>query len=418
MKFKILLSIFLFLFFFKSSFSQDKVDFLKQNAVPISIDPNNEDFSDLEKLKDYIGDTRLVMLGESSHGDGTAFETKTRIIKFLHEKMGFNVIAFESSFYNAEIGWQEALKSKNPLIPLRESVFQLWGHSNEAQPLFQYIASEMPSENPLVLTGFDCQFNYDGVYIKESGKEVSKFFDDNKIVFTNENEKQNFYGVYNRLVFKTKDSLNKFDLPLFKKSIDRVISQIEKLNTIDKQFWLQHFVSSKNDIKGLLEQLDVAGVNKLRDSVMAQNVLWLINKQHPNDKIIIWAHNFHISKSQIVNNFKTMGQYITDSISSKNMYSISLVAFEGESAWIDGSDLIKIRRPAQTSFENLFYKTKIDNLFFDLRSLSQKSDGLWLNEIRSLRCRDYVPYSNSWPKFFDAIIYNKDMKRSTAINKN
>src|SRR5690348_12910399 len=76
-----------------------RIDWLKKNAVRLkSVEPTDEDFSDLMPLKSIIGDSvKLVMLGEQSHGDGTTFLAKTRMIKFLHEKMGFDILAFESN---------------------------------------------------------------------------------------------------------------------------------------------------------------------------------------------------------------------------------------------------------------------------------------------------------------------------------
>lgn len=69
----------------------DRVQWLQQHAAPIrSTDPADEDFADLAPLRAAIGKSRIVMLGEQSHGDGTTFLAKTRMIKYLHEKLGFD----------------------------------------------------------------------------------------------------------------------------------------------------------------------------------------------------------------------------------------------------------------------------------------------------------------------------------------
>ena len=47
---------------------------LQAHAIPIrSVAPDDDDFSDLQSLKQTFGTARIVMLGEQSHGDGTTF---------------------------------------------------------------------------------------------------------------------------------------------------------------------------------------------------------------------------------------------------------------------------------------------------------------------------------------------------------
>jgi hypothetical protein len=56
-------------------------------------------YEDLKFLDDRLSGVRLVQLGESGHGVREFSQAKIRLIKYLHEHLGFDVIAFESGLY-------------------------------------------------------------------------------------------------------------------------------------------------------------------------------------------------------------------------------------------------------------------------------------------------------------------------------
>ncbi|HSF42349.1 MAG TPA: erythromycin esterase family protein, partial [Thermoanaerobaculia bacterium] len=57
---------------------------------------------DLEPLRSLIGKATVVGLGETIHTSGGYYRMKHRAFRFLVEKMGFRVFAFESPWENAE----------------------------------------------------------------------------------------------------------------------------------------------------------------------------------------------------------------------------------------------------------------------------------------------------------------------------
>jgi erythromycin esterase len=97
----------LFLFFllwpFLQAYAQpttERVAYLKANAIVVrNVEPTNEDYADLAPLRQSLQQVTIIGLGEPIHHDGSAFKAKTRLVKFLHQELGFSVLAFESGFY-------------------------------------------------------------------------------------------------------------------------------------------------------------------------------------------------------------------------------------------------------------------------------------------------------------------------------
>ena len=68
------------------------VSAIQQCAYPL------ESKADLGPLFDYIGDSRIVMLGEGSHGTHEYYQWRTYISRKLIEEKGFNFIAVEGDW--------------------------------------------------------------------------------------------------------------------------------------------------------------------------------------------------------------------------------------------------------------------------------------------------------------------------------
>ncbi len=141
--------------------NDNELKLILENTYPISsISPTDTDFDDLLFLADILQDKRVVILGETGHRDGLAFKAKVRLIKYLHEQLGYNLIAFEGATPFGMFRVSEGIKRDNTL----ENVLQqfriglnlAWSRSLEFQELTKYVGNRFDS---LSVIGIDNKFN-------------------------------------------------------------------------------------------------------------------------------------------------------------------------------------------------------------------------------------------------------------------
>ena len=99
------------------------VAYVQAQAHPLqSIDPLNTDYSDLAFLAPLLQGRNIVELGESGHGVAEFSQTKIRLIKYLHEQLGYDVMAFESSILSTYLANEQA-SQLTPTAFMQDSIF-------------------------------------------------------------------------------------------------------------------------------------------------------------------------------------------------------------------------------------------------------------------------------------------------------
>src|SRR5882757_9870444 len=296
--------------------AQEGQDFLKKYVSPVrSIDPADTDFSDLAGLKTAIGDARVVLLGEQTHGEGSTFLAKTRIIKFLHEKLGFEVLAFESGFYDCARIWENVKRGGGLSDEVIGSLFYMYATSRQMQPLFNYIQSGLRQDHSLIVAGFESQ--HSGVkaktdlfvdferFLKRSNPEMMdsawKLFRQVSVsTFTSRDYRpgEEEKGVFFREMLALKQVLGDDKPARGKLGDDKPVGG--ELPVVDSLtgsagFWYRVICSIESQALRYWQMVTGNEVS-VRDLQMAKNLIWLAEKAYPGKKIIVWAHNGHVAK--------------------------------------------------------------------------------------------------------------------------
>ncbi|WP_410771499.1 erythromycin esterase family protein [Fontibacillus sp. BL9] len=362
-------------------------EWLRQNAHELK-SLESEDFSDLAFLKPLLKDKTVVSLGENFHNVAEYSSIKTRLIKFLHEEMDFDVIAFESGMGDAFAVF-ETRDSLSPEAMMGASIFPIW-HSRETLELFDYIKEQGNGDDPLYLAGYDNQFT--SAYLTQFiGEGIAKLnFDKGKAFFQMELQAvTDWYDVLNKYpgapfskdpaYIKEMEAVIDKYVPQYKEVIKYVEQNRKELKAFyPKQPHMDEiFLKSLSDHVAFLESglEDVKDAYSSRDRLMTENLEWVMQSLYPGKKVILWAHNDHLAKNtskmlvkedgKWINSFTSMGELMHRKLKDK-MYVIGLYMNRGSSATITSNQPFTIQPAIKGSLEHLVMQSGYANSFIDL----------------------------------------------------
>jgi len=394
-----------------------RVDWLRHNAVAVrAIDPADEDYSDLQPLKQILAGARIVMLGEQSHKDGATFEAKVRLVEFLHREMGFDVLAFESGLYDCAKAWERMQNGEDPLKAAQRGVFAIWSLSRQVVPLFEYMGRQARSGSPLELAGFDNQ---------ATGTAASEFLLSDLMRFlgstdleTRKDWPQFQAGLRILTSFEETKPPDSEVQQAFTRILDAFAAEIRKRPASrEAAFWLQVIESEKSnaEMSWKLAGDDRAAKN-LRDEQMARNLLWLARERYPGKKIVVWTATYHAMRNpesllplaDLPPTFywgvKTMGDEVSKVLGGE-VYALGFTAHDGEFG--RPSSPTRLAPARDGSLEDLLNQAKSPFAILDFRRAA--AGGEWLRGKLVARPLGYTDMQADWTRVLDGMMFIRTM---------
>lgn len=419
----------------------ERLQWLREHSVPVaSIDPSDGDFSDLMPLVARIGKSRVVLLGEQTHGDGATFLAKTRLIRFLHQVMGFDVLAWESGMFGCR-EMDAALRTTEPVEKAAaKGIYPVWANSGHVRPLFEYVRLTYGTPRPLEMAGFDGQISTKAAESLQT--EVLSLIDraDPRLLSAPQREKLKAllgnFGEYRKLTpgeRQTRRAIVPELLALFEQNRERLVAASSPRDLAFLQQCLKNLSVFLQNLETLIaNNYRVTSVrdNNVRDQKMGENLVWLAKERYPDRKLIVWAASFHNARNTPTidtmskpspqgpglsyDGLVTMG-HVAHAALGDEFYSIAFVAYQGK-AGIVGRDPSPLPPAPEGSLDALLHELGPLYQFVDFRSL-RAQPAHWLRQPLISRPLGNMPMQTDWTRIFDGLFYTETMFPSTATGE-
>ncbi|GAA1653176.1 hypothetical protein GCM10009733_058060 [Nonomuraea maheshkhaliensis] len=289
-------------------------DWLGGHAVPLAhLDPEAP-LDDLEPLRDLVGDARVVAVGESSHFITEFSLLRRRILRFLAERCGFTVLAFEYGFSEGFPldAWAQGEGSDDELagllatsipVGVEEPLRWMRRHNASAAEPVRFAGIDVPAAGGSLLPALAPVAEY----LRQVDPEALPMIEEAMRIAGS------FAGAsaasaalaWTRLAAAEQDALSALLMRLLMRfravrllyvsrsdqaGYDLALRRLEAACTADYGF---------RAMAGLYAGTGLTADTSARDVYMAGSLQWHLERSGPGARIVLAAHNAHIQKTPV-----------------------------------------------------------------------------------------------------------------------
>lgn len=398
-----------------------RVAYLKDNALVVNnVEPTNEDYRDLAPLRQSLQQVTIVGLGEPIHHDGSAFKAKTRLVKFLHQELGFSVIAFESGFYDCYKAWQEIQAGKLSIDAARKSLYPFW-ISTETEELFKYIDKQKNTDKPLILAGIDCKFS--GHYSDESLLlDLKSYLQTINSGMVQDTAKWRAFSTSLKRAIHISDYLTKpspADTLVLNTTLKGILAELQAKVTPptgrlpEQLFWQQFCRSSLAEVAKKFSKSE----EQVRDRQMGDNLVFLQRELYQGQKMMVWSASSHLTynganiEREFYHQNPRLGDYLKQAY-GEHYYHMGFTGYRGEFGKLLFFHVLNVKKHRPNSIEYLLGQTKQPYLFIDFHKPALPQ---WLQDPLSAMPLGYKETLMRLPLVMDGLFYTEEVFQSHYI---
>ncbi len=421
------------------AFSNKQMQWLEKAAAPLfsvdAVPPGTPAaFKDLKTFGEIVGDARIIALGEATHGTSEFFRLKNRLLSYAVEQLGVRVFAIEDNQLVVEKVNNYVLEGIGTARGCMYGMFGVW-QNQEVLDLIKWIRAynvKHPADK-VAFRGFDVQ-NLDlpldslSRFLKQQDTALLATVTDLLADLKN--------GAPN--IYMADDSTKQAWFLAAQQALELVMAQ--------KQPWLasaetpaavnaiEWGIQYARLVKQFAESMWKGHLSLYRDVAMAENISWLLERYPPGTRMVIWAHDFHISRGEdpvAENNYYngiSMGAHLAKKY-GKAYRAFGIFTYTGsfraQPSYMDFSQIICPLLPgprgtADEALHRVALRKKSPALLLDLRQARQQP---WLAAPLPIRFANHVSVEYSyWTRYslpyqFDGLLFVDETSAAKAAAK-
>ncbi|HEY0045154.1 MAG TPA: erythromycin esterase family protein [Flavobacterium sp.] len=397
--------------------------------------PSHElrDEKDLDALIDRIGDRRVVLLGEASHGTSEYYEWRAAISKRLIEEKGFTIIGIEGEWADSYRVNQFIRSSGGDPVSVLQNYdrWPTWMWANEeVERLVGWLQNHNSSVANEQKVGF---YGLDVYCLWESMEVLMPYIKDDKELTQLAQQVKNCFQPYSADPMMYAYAVMDADASC-KQNLAKLQSAVSKRLAGKTQLTEEEVLIQQNVQVAVNGEryYSAAGSSSamswnIRDRHMMETIKRLLTWKGPQAKILIWEHNTHVGDARYTDmagaGMVNVGQLVREEYGEDQVYIVGFGSYKGSVIASDrwGGKVTKMKVPAakRNSWEELLHRDGAANklVFSDelggmtmlTKSIGHRAIGVQYDP--NYESGNYVPTVVT--KRYDAFVY---IDETTALH--
>lgn len=412
---------------------------LASSAIELRSVEAGSGFDDMQGIEDLIGDARIVLLGEPTHGNREVYQLKHRVFESLVENMGFDVLVMETPMPESfDVNAYVATGEHDASSALAATHVWPWD-TEEVLSVIEWMRvwnADPTKPSKLKFYGFDMQSP------ERAARGTLKYLD--RVDADLAAEAQAGFG-HLAIPFSDPDAFGY--RPIVDRDTELAVQETVDplLATFDANEEAWAAVTSAEDWivarqhARVLDQWVRANQegglrhSAVRDSAMAENIRWIMEREGPDAKIAVWSHNAHVANAEAVHrgDGSVWAGHLLRQMFGDDLLIVGFLFDHGSFTALDATEpalgirAFEVGPSPEGTVESMFAEAGLRLAAVDLRRLpSQGAVAEWFGEPRPTRYSwgDYLPSAPQdylteyvFPEAFDALVYVNTTTPTRAV---